>query len=118
VFDGCCYFCPAHLVVCVCIVCHREQEDREERERLRKEGKPLPPELLREGGWVLLQPRLFDDPCVLCSARHPTAYLLTGLSFMQQKAYLDACTLPMSAAASADMCPGVAAVFACCCRGW
>jgi hypothetical protein len=33
------------LLVCV----FREQEDREERDRLRKEGKPLPPELLREG---------------------------------------------------------------------
>lgn len=50
VFEGCCS-CPARLVVCVCCCC-REQEDREERERLRKEGKPLPPELLREGGLV------------------------------------------------------------------
>lgn len=45
-----CYCTDVVLLGCLCVslVC-REQEDREERDRLRKEGKPLPPELLREG---------------------------------------------------------------------
>lgn len=39
---ACIYLYPAY----------REQEDREERERLRREGKPLPPELLQEGRYT------------------------------------------------------------------
>lgn len=43
------------MFVPVAMLCvSREQEDREERERLRKEGKPLPPELLREGACALV----------------------------------------------------------------
>lgn len=54
--DGSALACSRYLVcfktnnaraTCLCVICDREQEDREERDRLRREGKPLPPELAR-----------------------------------------------------------------------
>lgn len=109
VFEGCCS-CPVRLVVFVCVCC-REQEDREERERLRKEGKPLPPELLREGGLGAVAAACFSSGVAPC--QHPADYL-TGLRFTQQMTCIIVSTSVVSgAAAAADTCPD----FACCCVG-
>jgi hypothetical protein len=64
--------CAAASRVCPCmLLCtSREQEDREERERLRKEGKPLPPELLREGVCTFACACVCVCPCMCHSVGH------------------------------------------------